>query len=173
MQNEEYFAGATLVNEGIEFDIPFFGRKKTYNIKPLKPGTIVRISMLITKLQPIEDSENIISEFLAKGKNLKIIAKIIATSIINRNVFKMWKFRFYMWLLLDHVENIEYLYSYFLIVQRQMHPVFFYRIMSLTPAMNFLMKKARENQESNKEVEKPFGEQSDSSRKPSDSAMKK
>jgi len=160
MNNIEYQAGAALVHEGIKFNIPFyFGKKISLTVKPCTPGTNVRISQKILKLKKINQDNPTIQEFLEKGSNTKIIAGIIATAIINQEIFKMWKYRLLKWLLLYKTENMEYLYLYFLIVQRQMGPVFFYRIMRLTPAMNILMKK--ENPKGSTGEEKPFGEQSD------------
>lgn len=153
--NAEYQAGAALVDEGIDFDVPgVFQKKITLTIKPQKPGSIVRISMLITKLEQIEEGS--IQEFLLKGKNLKIIAAIIATAIINTEFFKMWKYRWYYWLMLKRVKDLAHLYSYFLLVQRQMGGQFFFLIMALTPAMNYLMK--QEKQKAKPGGEKASGE---------------
>lgn len=153
----EYQAGAALVDDGMEFDIPFYFNKKIrLNIKPLKPGTNVRISQKITKLKEVDAKNPTINEFLEKGGNTKIIAGIIATAVINRDIFKMWKYRWLKWLLLNCTQDMEYLYQYFLIVQRQSGPLFFYRIMGLTPAMNFLMK--QEKTEAKPGEEKPSGE---------------
>ena len=159
--NNEYQAGSALIDEGIEFSIPGIFKKKIFTIKPLKPGTIVRISQLVTKLEPISEGDLAAHELMSKGKNLKVIAEIIATAIINREFFKRWKFFYYRWMLLNKVENIQYLHSYLLLVYRQMSADHFFFIMALTPAMNFLKKRE------NKEAEKPSGEQSHSSRKPS------
>ncbi len=164
----EYQAGATLVDEGISFDVPFFfGKKITLTIKPLKPGTNVRISQKVLTLEDVDMENPTIQEFLQKGKNIKIIAGIIATAVINMELFKLWKYRFIKLLMLYKTEDMEYLYNYFLIAQRQAGPVFFYRIMESTPAMNFLMKKEeKKNQKVKPKEEKPSGEQSPLSEKP-------
>ncbi|WP_372932446.1 hypothetical protein [Mariniphaga sediminis] len=165
-ENAEYQAGAALVDEGIEFSIePVFGKPVTLTIRPARPGTIVRISQKITLLDEIE--EGTIREFMQKGKNLKVIAGIIATAIVNREFFKMWRYRWYKWLLMNRVKDTEHLYSYFLLAQRQLGPQFFFLIMNLTPAMNFLKK--REKNEVNSGEGKPSGGHSGSSKKPSDS----
>lgn len=169
-KNAEYQAGATLVDEGIDFKTePVFGKPVKLTIRPARPGTIARISQKTTLLDEIEEGS--IQEFMSKGKNLKIIAGIIATAIVNREVFKMWKYRWYKWLLLNRVKDSAHLYSYFLLVQKQMGPQFFFLIMSLTPAMNYLKK--REKKEANTGEGKPSGERSDTSRKPSTSEAKK
>lgn len=140
----EYQAGAALVDDGIEFKVPFyFGRKITFNIKPLRPGTNVRISQKISKLKSVDMDNPTINEFLEKGSNIEIIAGIIATAIINQRFFKKWKYRLIKWILLNHTENMQDLYQYYLLVQRQSGPVFFYHIMGLTPAMNFLKKEEK------------------------------
>ena len=151
-----------MIDEGIEFSIPgIFNNKVNLSIKPLRPGTIVRISRLITKLEPIMEGEMAIQELLKKGGNLKVMADVVATAIINKEFFKRWKFLYYRYLLLNRVESLKYLYSYLLLVYRQMSAEHFFFIMALTPAMNFLKKRE------NKEAEKPSGGQSHSSRKPS------
>lgn len=168
-ETTEYQAGAALVDEGIEFDIDGFrGKKIRLTVKPTRPGAIVRISQKIIKLEPV--NEGTIQEFLQKGRNIKIIAGIIATAVINKEFFKMWKYKFIKWLVLNRTKDMEHLFNLFLIVQRQMGPVFFYRIMSLTPAMNYLKKKPPAE---SKEEAKHFGEQSPSSKKPSDSPTEK
>lgn len=146
IENKEYQAGATLVNEGISFEIPGIFRKKvSLEIKPLKPGTIVRISQLVSKLETIDQDDMAIQQLLSKGKNLKIMADVVATAAINQEFFSRWKFRYYRYLLLSKVESLQYLYSYLLLVYRQMSAEHFFFIMALTPAMNYLKKKKTEN----------------------------
>nr|WP_319268309.1 hypothetical protein [uncultured Draconibacterium sp.] len=162
----EYQAGSALVHDGIKFKVPFLlGSKITLCIKPCLPGTNVRISQKIEQLDKVDVDNPTVQEFMSNGENINHIAGIIATAIVNRKVFRMPLYRFYKWLMLDKVESMEHLYQYFLLVQRQMGPLFFYRIMELTPAMNYLTK--RTPTENSKE-EKPSGEPSHSSKKPSD-----
>ncbi|MDX9781336.1 MAG: hypothetical protein RBT66_09905 [bacterium] len=169
-KSTEYQAGAALIDEGIQFKTePVFGRKITLTIRPSRPGTIARISQKVTLLESVDEGN--IQEFMQKGKNLKIIAGIIATAIINREVSRAWKYRWYKWLLLNRVPDMAHLYSYFLLVQKQMGPGFFFLIMSLTPAMNYLKKRTKK--EENTGEGKPSGERSDTSRKPSTSEAKK
>ena len=168
--NPEYQAGAAIVDEGISFKTEkVFGIPITLTIRPSRPGTIVRISQKISLMDPIEEAT--IQEFLQKGKNLETIAGIIATAIVNKEFFKMWKYRWYKWLLLNRIPDASHLYSYFLIVQKQTDPQFFFLIMGLTPAMNYLRKK--ETTAGNSGAEKPSGDQSDSSKKHSGSATGK
>lgn len=168
-KNIEYQAGAALVDDGIKFSVDgWFGKKISFTIRPARPGTIARISQRSTLLEPVD--EGTIQEFMASGKNLRVIAGIIATAIINSEIHKLWKYQFIKWFILNRTKDITHLYSYLLLVQRQMGPVFFYHIMSLTPAMNYLKK--AEKEASSGEA-KPSGERSDSSRKPSDSVTKK
>lgn len=168
-KNIEYQAGAALVDDGIKFSVDgWFGKKISFTIRPARPGTIARISQRSTLLEPVD--EGTIQEFMASGKNLRVIAGIIATAIINSEIHKLWKYQFIKWLILNRTKDITYLYSYLLLVQKQMGPVFFYRIMNLTPAMNYLKK--AEKEASSGEA-KPFGAPSDSSKKPSDSTIKR
>src|SRR6056297_3106806 len=104
MEKTEYQAGASLVEDGIKFQINgIFGGKKTLTIKPLKPGTVVRVSQLAGKIQEVNEHNNMSQELLANGKNLKFIAGIVAHAIINQRFFKKCKFRYYRWLLLNRV----------------------------------------------------------------------
>jgi hypothetical protein len=163
MENTEYQAGATLVDQGISFDVPgLIWGKNRLTIKPLKPGTIVRISMEATKLQEITETEDIIPELLAKGENLNVIANILAHSIINRKLSRRWLFWYYRYLMLNRVESLQYLFSYLGLVYRQIGAQHFFFIMALTKGMNFLQKKTVAE---SKEAEKPFGEPSQSSKK--------
>lgn len=164
-QNTEYHAGAALVDEGIKFNTEpvFFGKPVTLSIRPLRPGTIIRISQRVALLDDIEEGS--IPEYLKKGDNLKIIVDIIATAIVNKEFFKKWKYHWYRWLLLNRVKSVTHLYNYFLLVQKQMGPQFFFLIMGLTPAMNYLRK--RDQAEANTGEAKPSGGQSDSFKKPS------
>lgn len=135
-------AGRALLGEGISFEIDgLFGRER-YEIAPLKPGTIIQISVLISELEEIE--EYTIQDFLAKGRNLKTIAKIIAKAIINQKISRMWKYRYLIWLLKNRVTDLEGLNTLWLIVQKQMGAQFFFLIMNATPAMNFLRKNEAE-----------------------------
>lgn len=159
----EYQAGSVLVDDGIQFEIPgWLVKKIRLTIKPLKPGTMVRISQLAGKLEPVNESASMSQELLAKGGNLKIIAGIIAHAIINRRNLKGWKFRYYRWLMLNRVKDLRHLYAYLNIVFRQMSAEHFFFIMALTPAMNYLKRK-----EGKTEEEKPSGEPLRSSKKPS------
>lgn len=160
--NAEYQAGATLVDEGIKFTIEkVLFKPVTLTIKPQKPGSIVRISQKISLLEEIKDGT--VSEFLGKGKNIEIIAEIIATALVNKRVFSSWKYYWYKWLLLNKVKDLVHLYSYFLLVQRQSSAQFFFHIMNLTPAMNYLKK--REKVPENTGAVKPSLAPSDSSKK--------
>lgn len=138
----EYKAGAALVDDGIFFKVPLiFGLHAKLEIKPLRPGTIVRICQEMTKIEAIDEKENQLQEFLAKGKNLKHIASIISHAVINQQIFKRWKYRYYRWILLNRTESLKAMYSYMGIVYRQMDASQFFFIMALTPAMNHLTKK--------------------------------
>lgn len=138
----EYKAGSALVDDGIYFKIPLlFGLNAKLEIKPLRPGTIVRICQEMTKIEAIDEKENQLQEFLSKGKNLRHIAGIISHAVINQKLFSRWKFRYYRWLLLNRCKSMKDLYAYFSIVYRQMDAQQFFFIMALTPAMNHLTKK--------------------------------
>lgn len=131
--NIPYEAGATLVDEGIIFKVPFYlGLKLTFNIKPLKPGTIARAGMHVCQMEIIDPNNNMSSEMFLKSKNIHHIASIMAHAVINCNIFKMWKFLFYKWIFMSRVESMQCLFDYFLIVVRQSDPSRFFFIMDLT-----------------------------------------
>ena len=155
-QTAEYQAGATLVDEGITFDVPIFGKRKIrLSVKPLKAGTIVKISQQAGKLTQVEESDNMIQEMLAKGENLKPIARIVAYGVLNSRLkirlFGAILANILMW----RVESLEFLFAYLSLVYRQMGAQHFFFIMALTKGMNFLKKKSPENSE----AAKPFGDQ--------------
>ncbi len=127
----------------------------------MRPGSIVRISMRVSKLEDIQEAS--IAEFLAKGRNLKLIAEIITIAVINQEFFKRWKFPFIRWLLLNRTKDLRYLYEYFQLVMVQSAPEFFFLLMNSTPTMNYLKKSEKEKEQKkqkNKEGGKHSGEQS-------------
>lgn len=149
-------AGGAIVDEGIRFKLPFFfWIKIPLTIRPLRPGTIVRISMEVLKMEKVSESENMIHEFLKAGKNLKNHAKIVALAALNNPVGIKLFSRLFTWLILWKVRDIRQLAVYVQIVYKQMESERFFFIMALTKGMNFLSKK--QNQEDSKE-EKPTGE---------------
>jgi hypothetical protein len=141
-ENMEYQAGATLVDEGITFDVPaIWGKKIRLSVKPLKAGTIVKISQQVTKLKPVNEEENIIQEMLANGESLKPIARIVAYGVLNSRLKIKLFGRIMADFLLWKVESLEYLFAYMSLVYRQMGAQHFFFIMALTKGMNFLQKK--------------------------------
>lgn len=138
----EYQAGATLVDQGITFDIPyFFGRTKRFRIRPLRPGTIVKMGMEVSRMRSVDDSENMLHELFEKSGNIPRFASMLAHAVINREITQMWKFRYYRWLFLNRVESMDNLYNLFLLTIRQMGPDRFFFIMALTKRMNLMAKK--------------------------------
>ncbi|MCK9592713.1 MAG: hypothetical protein M0Q91_11980, partial [Methanoregula sp.] len=54
----EYQAGAALVDDGITFKIPFiFGTKLKLKVRPIRGGTLIRMSMQVAKMKPVNESE--------------------------------------------------------------------------------------------------------------------
>ena len=152
----QYEAGSTLLGDGIKFRIPFwFGTKLTLNIRPLHPGTIVKISQQSTKISDVYEDENMINELMKTGDNLKIFCRIVALGVLNNPVkIRMlagWLTRVLMW----RVTSTQELFSYVSLVYRQMGAEHFFFIMTLTKGMNFLKKKTN-GQEKAGEV-KPSG----------------
>lgn len=138
----QYEAGSTLLGDGIKFSIPFWlGTKLTLNIRPLHPGTIVRISQQSTKISDVYEDENMINELMKTGDNLKIFCRIVALGVLNNPVkIRMlagWLTRVLMW----RVTSTQELFSYVSLVYRQMGAEHFFFIMTLTKGMNFLKKK--------------------------------
>jgi hypothetical protein len=140
--NIEYQAGATLINDGITFDVQITrGWKKRFTIRPLHPGTIVKMSQQVTMLEPVSESENMIQEMMARGKNIRPISRILAYAVLNGR-FKIALFgRLLSALLMWRVESMEYMLAYMTLAYRQMGAQHFFFIMALTKGMNFLEKK--------------------------------
>ena len=157
-ESMEYQAGATLVNQGITFDVPIIGKIPCrLKIRPIKGGTIIYMSMQATKIKQIEESENMIQEMLSKGENLKPISRILAYAVLNNWILIPLFGRLLSYFLLWKVENMERLLAYMTLAYRQMSAQHFFFIMALTKGMNYLEKKTKQE---NKEAAKPSGEPS-------------
>lgn len=161
----QYEAGAAIMGDPIKFKIPFwFGTRLTLGIRPLKPGTIVRISQQTSRLIDVEESENMIHEMMKAGGNLKIFVRILALAILNHPVkiklFAGVLSRILLW----RVPSTSELFAYVNLVYRRMGAEHFFFIMTLTKGMTFLKKRTKT--ESNAEV-KPSGAPSQLSKKPS------
>lgn len=145
IKNKEYQAGATLVDEGITFKVPlYFGIKVPLTIRPLRGGTLVRISQEVALMDDIDvENQNMIQELLKNGHQLKRIASVIAHAVINREFYKRPLFRFYRWLILNRVENLSYIFSYLSLVYRQIDAEHFFFIMASAKRMNHLAKKTK------------------------------
>jgi hypothetical protein len=156
-QNDmEYQAGSTLLDEGISFDVPIIGKKKIrLYVKPLRAGTIVKISQQVTRFQKINESDEMIAEMLAKGENLVPVSKIVAYGVLNSRIKIKLFGRILSNFLLWKVESLEYLFAYVSLVYRQMGAQHFFFIMALTKGMNFL---ERTKTTENIAAEKPSGE---------------
>jgi hypothetical protein len=141
-ESMEYQAGATLVDEGITFTVPIVDKiQRKFKIRPLKAGTIVKISQQVTKINQLQESDNMIQEMLEKGANLKPISKILAYAVLNNPVKIALFGRLLSHTLLWKVENMERLLANMTLAYRQMGAQHFFFIMALTKGMNFLEKK--------------------------------
>jgi hypothetical protein len=161
----QYEAGATILGDPIKFKIPFwFGTRLTLGIRPLKPGTIVRISQQTAQLTDVEESENMIHEMMKAGGNLKIFVRILALAILNHPVkiklFAGVLSRMLLW----RVPSTSELFAYISLVYKRMGAEHFFFIMTLTKGMTFLKKRTKA--ESTGE-DKPSGAPSQLSKKPS------
>lgn len=154
----EYQAGATVVDEGISFKIPFwFGTKLKLTIRPIRGGTLVKMSMQVTKLKPINENESMVQEMLRSADNIRPICRIIALGCLTRSQIKTKLFAGILTnILLWKVESMEEMFAYLSIVYRQMSPQHFFFIMALTKGMNWMERK--NDQEKTGEA-KPFGGQ--------------
>lgn len=144
----EYQAGSAIVDEGMFFKIPFwFGTKLKLTVKPLKPGTIVKISQVVTLLKKIDDADANVQEALRSGANLKAICRILALGCTNSRwkiaMLSGWLSRVLLW----RVPNTQELFAYLSLVYRQVGAQHFFFIMALTGGMNFLEKKTTTEQE--------------------------
>jgi hypothetical protein len=138
----EYQAGAALVDDGITFKIPFlFGLKLRLKVRPIRGGTLIRMSMQVAKMKPVNESEQMIPEMFRAAGNLKYIYRIIALGCTNR----WWSVKLLSGILAKIVEwnvrDLNELFAYLSIVYRQTSPQHFFFIMALTKGMNYLEKK--------------------------------
>lgn len=159
MENTAYEAGKAILKQGIRIKIPFFfWLKIPLVIKPLHPGTVVHLAMQYEKLQDIDDSNNMITELLRVGKNLKIHSKMVAMAALNGPVKIALFSRFIAWVIRWGVKDNEEMLAYVSIVYKQMDPERFFFITTLTKGMNILSKKEKSQAESQK-AEIAFGAQ--------------
>lgn len=134
-------AGAALLDQSAKFKVRWrFGIMIPMGIRPLRPGTIVRLSQESTRLKDVSDSENMIHEMLRTGGNLRVIARMAAVAILNRPG-RFWLTGMLSRLLLKRVESMEELFTLMALVYRQMGAEHFFFIMQLTSGMNFLRKR--------------------------------
>lgn len=138
----QFAAGQTLLNEPVKFKVKWwFGIKLPMGIRPLHPGTIVKISQQETRLKDVNESENMIHEMLVTGANLRVFCRIVALAILNNPVkialFTGMLTRLLMW----RVETTQELFGLTAITYRQMGAEHFFFTMQLTKGMNFLKKK--------------------------------
>jgi hypothetical protein len=169
--NIEQQAGATLTNEGLYFEVPlFWGLKKRFTIKPIKPGTLIRIGMEVSKIKPMPETEDYHALMLDNAKNIDVFARVIAHAAINRELSRRWLFGIYKWILLNRVKDLQDLHLCMLIVFRQMSVEHFFFLTTLTKGMTILQRKTPPE---STEAAKHSGEPSPSSKRPSDSATGK
>ncbi|HQE53251.1 MAG TPA: hypothetical protein PLD74_12895 [Prolixibacteraceae bacterium] len=165
MNETQYQAGAAIVDEGIKFKVPlFWGIKKTFLIRPLRPGTLVRISQQQARMKPLVEDENMVHELLGKGTNLRHVATMIALAAINRPILSRIKLWWYRWILLNYTEKTADMFAYQSLVLRQMDAQFFFLIMASAKKMTFLEPKTTTEPS---QVGARSGVPSASSRKPS------
>jgi hypothetical protein len=151
MENTAHEAGKAILKQGIRIRIPvFFGLKLPLIINPLHPGTIVHLALQFEKLQKIDDSNNMITELLRVGKNLKIHSKMVAIAAMNGPVKISIFSRVISWIVRWGVKDNEELLAYVSIVYKQMDPERFFFITTLTMGMNFLSKKEKDQAENQK-----------------------
>jgi hypothetical protein len=110
-------------------------------IRPLKPGTIVKISQQETRLTDVSESENMIHEVLKSGNNLKVFCRIIALAILNSPGRIFWLRRALTYFLLWNIPSTKDIFTLSAIVYRQMGAEHFFFTMQLTKGMNFLKKR--------------------------------
>lgn len=134
-------AADALLDQGSKFKVRWiFGIMLPLQIRPLRPGTIVRLSRESTYLTEVNESENMIHEMLRTGGNLRVMAHMAATAIINRPG-RFWLVGPLARLLLKRVENTSEIFTLMAMVYKQMGAEHFFFTMQLTAGMNFLRKK--------------------------------
>lgn len=141
----EYQAGSTLVDEGIRFRLPLlWGMNLRLTVRPLRPGTIIRISQQVTRMEQINEGEAMVQEMLRTGGNLRHACRIVALACLNSR----WRVALLSGVLARMIEwkvrNVEELFAYVSVACRQMGAQHFFFIMALTKGMNFLERKTPE-----------------------------
>lgn len=148
-------AAKTLLNEGSKIGINWMGREWKFSIKPLKLGTIVKMSKYSNALKSI-DADDPVSSVLKSTKNITLLCKVVACAMINSR-FKLRFSGLLAWWLQFQLTPKE-LHSIALVVAKNMSVEDFFFTTRLIGGLNLLM--------TSQEVEKQSGEASQEPQKP-------
>lgn len=149
-------AGNTLLNQGAKVGIKWLGSERLFTIKPLKLGTIIKISTYADELKEIDSKEPVAS--MLKSKNINRLCKVVACGFLNSR-FKLRFVHPLAWWLKFKLTPTQLL-SISLVIAKQMSVDDFFFTTRLIGGLNLLM--------TEEEAEKRFGEASLSQQKPSD-----
>lgn len=149
-------AGNTLLNQGAKVGIKWLGRERMFTIKPLKLGTIIKISTYADELKEIDSKETVAS--ILKSGNTNKLCKVAACGFLNSR-FKLRFVNLFAWWLRFKLTPTDLL-SISLVIAKQMSVDDFFFTTRLIGGLNLLM--------TEEEAEKRFGEASQSQQKPSD-----
>ena len=161
-QNIEGKAAKTLLNKGLKFGVPAFGREIKLTVKPLYLGTVIKISKYAGMLTNIDSDEPISGTLKAPG-NLIALSKVVACGVLNSRFWNGFSGLFAWWL--RYKLTAKELNTIATLVVRQMSVQDFFFTTQLIGGVNLLT--------ASKEEEKQSGEQSQEPQKPSDTPIKK
>ena len=149
-------AGRTLLDQGAKVGIKWLGRERMFTIRPLKLGTIIKISKYAESLQGIDQNDAVAS--MLKSGNFNKLCKVAACGFLNSR-FKLQFVGVFAWWLRFKLTPKELL-SIALVIAKQMSVDDFFFTTRLIGGVSLLMTKD--------EAEKQFGEASQSQQNPSD-----
>lgn len=152
-------AANTLLNKGAKVGIKWLGKEWAFSIKPLKLGTIIKISEYAETLKSI-DSDDAVASILKNRKNTDALCRVVACAFLNSR-FKLQFVGLFSWWLRYRLTAKE-LHSIALVVAKQMSVEDFFFTTRLIGGLNLLM--------TSQEAESQSGEQSQGPQKPSGSA---
>jgi hypothetical protein len=161
-KNIEGQAAKTLLNKGLKFGVPVFGREYKFTIKPLYLGTVIKMSKYSAALKDLDADEPISGTLRASG-NLIALSKVVACGVLNSRFWNGFSGIFAWWL--RYKLTAKELNTIATLVVRQMSVQDFFFTTQLIGGVNLLT--------ASKEEEKQSGEQSQESPKPSDTHTEK
>lgn len=145
-------AAKTLLNEGSKIGINWMGREWKFSVKPLKLGTIIKISKHSSALGAL-DADDAIASLLKSHKNIKLLCNVVACGLLNSR-FKLRFSSLFAWWLQFQLTPKE-LHSISLVIAKNMSVEDFFFTTRLIGGLNLLTTNHEEEKQSGEALQGP------------------